>query len=226
MSEIRILTARCPGCNTAVRVKTHSLEKTVACPKCKASVTVSATSTSSPVVSAEEELPVAEYWPDALSTGKGRIVPALGMLVAALIVGVAISYLFREGGTLPSKTDVIASNIHRPDPEPVNKESEPGKAEEPKTTVQGNKEEPRKPASVSPEKAAYDRALARVRSLERQHRDWKAANYGREAAKQKGFQTGKGSQVIVLQLPEAMQRIYNEALRDLEMAKSEYERSK
>lgn len=42
MSEKRILTAKCPSCGTTLQVKTRSVEKTFACPKCQTSVTVSA----------------------------------------------------------------------------------------------------------------------------------------------------------------------------------------
>lgn len=217
MSESRILTARCPGCNTAVRVKTHSLEKTVACPKCKASVTVSATSTSSPVVSAEEELPVAEYWPDAPSTGKGRMVPALGMAIAGLVVGVAISFLLREGGSSASNTVPVNPTI--PLPENVTPDPIPSPPPPPVPAPVASK-------SVSPEKVALDKAQARVNELSKQIRDWKAANYGREAAKQKKLPLGKGSGVIVVEVPEAMQRLYDKALQELEMAKIEYQRSK
>lgn len=48
MSEKRILTAKCPSCGTTLQVKTRSVEKTIACPKCQASVTASAAAGAAP----------------------------------------------------------------------------------------------------------------------------------------------------------------------------------
>jgi len=54
MSEKRILTAKCPNCAATLQVKTRAAEKTVVCPKCQMSMTVSAAAGAAPA-----ELPFA-----------------------------------------------------------------------------------------------------------------------------------------------------------------------
>jgi DNA-directed RNA polymerase subunit M/transcription elongation factor TFIIS len=75
MTEARVLHVRCGNCNTALRVKTRVAERTVTCPKCNSSVTVSDATASESLATNEPNQPDAE---ERLKYGEKNRCPKCG----------------------------------------------------------------------------------------------------------------------------------------------------
>jgi hypothetical protein len=239
MSEKRILTTKCPSCNTSLQIKTRSVEKTVICPKCQASLTVSAPPSTGAAADAlprradastlawqdePQPLPFAEpaslpFAEPIVSSGGGRqrvVGIVAGISAAAALLAVGIIVAMRAGGGLdPGKPEAVSQH-------------DSGKGASEFVPVDGGESGQGQPGFVQPQeqqslpnhaavqaaKTRVDRAAARIASLERQKRDWLLAYAGRQGA--------SGKKVIVW----PNERLLDEARRELAMAQNEYEQSK
>src|SRR5262245_46750678 len=234
MNEKRILTTKCPNCNTSLQIKTRAVEKTVICPKCQASLTVSAPPSTT---AAADVMPEAALWQDdpqplpfaepaslpfaepIISSGNGRqrvVGIVAGISAAAVLLAVGIIVAMRAGGGLdPGKPDAVSQHNAGKDASefvPVDG-GESGQGQPGFVQPQEQQSLPNN-AAVQAAKARVDRAAARIASLERQKRDWLLANAGRQGA--------SGKKVIVW----PSERLLDEARRELEIAQSEYEQFK
>src|SRR5262245_42151447 len=108
MSELHVMSAKCPGCQTSIRVKTHSTSKTVNCPKCKTPVTLEAPTRDA--AAPEEDLPEAQLWTDAgaaQSSGNSRNVLGVVVVVVLVLGAIGAFFVLRGNKDVASPTSVV-----------------------------------------------------------------------------------------------------------------------
>jgi len=171
MSELHLMSAKCPGCQTTIRVKSHSTSKTVNCPKCKTPVSLGMGGSSTSVAATEEDLPEAQLWSDASEPPSGaKRNNALGLVVVVVLVlgAIGLYFLLRGNNDGISPTSIAH---HSGSTASSNEETTTNLAKETEKTQEQTKQPPANDKAAAA-KAALDRAKARVASLERQQQDW------------------------------------------------------